>query len=126
MEIELPDKSNTTNNNDNINRKDELSKEELDFITFKADLEQLSEIQLKNKVRMLESDIGNSKSEISRYRREMKNLEFREKDTKEKIKLNTQLPHLISTISEMESAMDRLFAMASFKASIMPCSSTPN
>lgn len=61
----------------------------------------LSEIQIKNRVRAYESEIGNYKSEITRMRRETKNLELKEKDFKEKIKLNTQLPHLISTIAEI-------------------------
>lgn len=94
MEIELPEKSNKESNN-------EMSQEELDLIAFKADLESMTEVQLKNKVRQLDSEIGNGKTEINRYKREMKNLVYKEKDYKEKIKLNTQLPHLISSIAEI-------------------------
>lgn len=68
---------------------------------FKFEIEKLDETQLKNRIRQLESEIGNTRSEISRYKREIPNLEYREKDAKEKIKLNTQLPHLISNIAEI-------------------------
>lgn len=79
----------------------EPTPEELELIAFRKELESMSEVQIKNKVRYLESEIGNHKSEVSRMRRDMKNLEYREKDAKEKIKLNTQLPHLISNIAEI-------------------------
>ena len=61
----------------------------------------MSESQIKSRVRAYESEIGNYRAEMTRMRREMKNYEFKEKDFKEKIKLNTQLPHLISTVAEI-------------------------
>ncbi len=75
--------------------------EDIELENFKKELLTMNETQIKNKIRFLESEIGNHKSEINRFKREIKNLEFREKDAKEKIKLNTQLPHLISSIAEI-------------------------
>lgn len=73
----------------------------LNLDTLRAELEQLSEKDLKNKIKAIETENSSLKSEITRIRREMKNLEYRKKDATEKRKLNTQLPHLISTVAEI-------------------------
>lgn len=79
----------------------EMENIDIELVAFKADLESMPEQQIKNRVRAFESEIGNYKAEISSMKRDMKTLEAREKDSKEKIKLNTQLPHLISTVAEI-------------------------
>jgi 26S proteasome regulatory subunit T5 len=64
--------------------------------------------QIKNKIKFVETDTSSMKSEVNRLRKEMsknklkiENFEFRIKDSKDKLKLNTQLPHLISTVAEI-------------------------
>jgi 26S proteasome regulatory subunit T5 len=41
------------------------------------------------------------KTETNRLRKEMRNFEYRIKENKEKLKLNTQLPHLIASVAEI-------------------------
>jgi 26S proteasome regulatory subunit T5 len=98
MEVEL----NNIPNNNNTNQ----VQVEDPIQILRRELSELSEIQIKNRVRAFESEIGNNKSEITRIRREIKNLEFKDKDIKEKIKLNTQLPHLIATLAEVFDVED--------------------
>lgn len=57
--------------------------------------------QIKNRVRILDSNIGVMNTEIHRLDREKKVHEARLKDNGEKIKLNKQLPYLVSNIVEV-------------------------
>jgi 26S proteasome regulatory subunit T5 len=57
--------------------------------------------QLKHRIKALEAETSSWKGEVNRFRKEMRNFEFRIKDSKDKLKLNTQLPHLISTVAEI-------------------------
>ena len=80
----------------------EIEKTQLSPIDIlREELNSQSETQIKNRIRAFESDIGNHRTEIRRLEREINNFALREKDAKDKIKLNTQLPHLISTIAEI-------------------------
>lgn len=97
MEVENDIKE-VSNNATTTNEEQQL-KQEIEKL--RNDLQSLSESQIKTRVRQFESEIGNFRSEITRLRREMKNLDFKEKDAKDKIKLNTQLPHLIANIAEI-------------------------
>lgn len=67
----------------------------------RKELELLSEDEIKKRCRAIESELGNMKTESTRLKREIKNCETKERDFVEKIKLNTQLPHLISTLAEV-------------------------
>jgi 26S proteasome regulatory subunit T5 len=74
----------------------------------RIEAESLTLDQLKNKIKFVETDTSSMKSEVNRLRKEMskekynlENFEFRIKDSKDKLKLNTQLPHLISTVAEI-------------------------
>lgn len=53
-----------------------------------------------NRTRLLENEIKIMKSEFIRLQHEQANMEVKIKDNKEKIKLNKQLPYLVSNIVE--------------------------
>jgi ATP-dependent 26S proteasome regulatory subunit len=57
--------------------------------------------QIKNRVRILDSNIGVLNSEMQRLERDRRVHEARLKDNMEKIKLNKQLPFLVSNVVEV-------------------------
>lgn len=67
----------------------------------KVEASTLSVDQLKNRIKAVETETTGMKSEINRLKKEMRNFEFRIKEGKEKLKLNTQLPHMISSVAEI-------------------------
>lgn len=65
------------------------------------ELETLSIAEINNRSRLLESDIRVMKSEINRLQHEQATMMEQLKDNLEKIKLNKQLPYLVSNIVEV-------------------------
>ena len=66
-----------------------------------AEVETLSSVEIANRSRLLESDIRVMKSEINRLQHERATMVERLRDNLEKIKLNRQLPYLVSNIVEV-------------------------
>ena len=65
------------------------------------DAKTLTNEQLRNRIRALESETNSMKTENNRMKKEMGNFQYKIKESKEKLKINTQLPHLISTVAEI-------------------------
>merc|ERR1719461_1274310 len=65
------------------------------------DVGDLSNDQIKNRIKMMENNIRVMKSETQRLKHQHKQAEDRVKENKEKIKLNKQLPYLVSNVVEI-------------------------
>lgn len=61
----------------------------------------MSEQQLLSKTREYESEIKKSKYQITRLNQEIKDLDARVKENKEKLNLSTQLPHMVANVGEI-------------------------
>jgi len=70
-----------------------------DIVT--ADLKRSSVDEINQRIRLLDNDIRVMKSEQQRLTHEIKTIEEKTKDNKEKIKLNRQLPHLVANVAEI-------------------------
>lgn len=57
--------------------------------------------EIKQRIRLLDSDIRVMKSESQRLNHELATINEKSKDNKEKIKLNRQLPHLVANVAEI-------------------------
>lgn len=65
------------------------------------ELNGLTNDDLIAKTRDFESDIRKSKTQITRITNEVKNLNGRIKENEEKLKMSTQLPHMVSNVGEI-------------------------
>jgi len=70
-----------------------------DIIT--AEIKCLSNDEINMRIRGLENEVRIMKSEQQRLHHELKTIEEKSKDNKEKIKLNRQLPHLVANVGEI-------------------------
>merc|ERR1719362_1843971 len=70
-----------------------------DIIT--DDLKRASTEEIQQRIRLLDNDVRVMKSEQQRLHHELKTIEEKTKDNKEKIKLNRQLPHLVANVAEI-------------------------
>merc|ERR1719491_2502839 len=66
-----------------------------------AELKRASADEIQQRIRLLDNDVRVMKSEQQRLHHELKTIEEKTKDNKEKIKLNRQLPHLVANVSEI-------------------------
>ena len=100
---------NLSNNNkedkkeENNEDKKKSSEEELkDYIQrMKAEAQNLTYDLLKSRIKALESQTINFKSDYNKMKVDIKKFKARIKENKEKLKISTGLPHLISSISEI-------------------------
>lgn len=65
------------------------------------DVGDLTNDQIRNRIKMLENNIRVMKSETQRLKHQHKQAEERVNENKEKIKLNKQLPYLVSNVVEI-------------------------
>jgi len=65
------------------------------------DVGNLTNEEIKNRIRMLEQNIRIMQSEKQRIQHQVKQADDRVKENREKIKLNKQLPYLVSTVVEI-------------------------
>jgi len=70
-----------------------------DIVT--AEIKCLSNDEINMRIRGLENEVRIMKSEQQRMHHELKTIEEKSKDNKEKIKLNRQLPHLVANVGEI-------------------------
>mmetsp|Transcript_41701 Transcript_41701/g.73242 ORF Transcript_41701/g.73242 Transcript_41701/m.73242 type:complete len:455 (-) Transcript_41701:199-1563(-) len=71
------------------------------------DIKRLSNDEIQLRIRGLESEVRIMKADQQRLQHELKTIEEKSKDNKEKIKLNRQLPHLVANVGEiLELAQD--------------------
>merc|ERR1719399_917192 len=70
-----------------------------DIVT--AEIKCLSNDEIQLRIRGLENEVRIMKSEQQRLHFELKTIEEKSKDNKEKIKLNRQLPHLVANVGEI-------------------------
>ena len=100
---------NLSNNNkedkkeENNEDKKKSNEEELkDYIQrMKAEAQNLTYDLLKSRIKALESQTINFKSDYNKMKVDIKKFKARIKENKEKLKISTGLPHLISSISEI-------------------------
>lgn len=57
--------------------------------------------ELIARTRELEADIKKNKNNITRMQNEIKNLDLRVKENKEKLAMSTQLPHMVANVGEI-------------------------
>jgi len=65
------------------------------------ELKRASGDEIQQRIRLLDNDVRIMKSEQQRLHHELKTIEEKSKDNKEKIKLNRQLPHLVANVAEI-------------------------
>jgi len=70
-----------------------------DIVT--AEIKCLGNDEINMRIRGLENEVRIMKSEQQRMHHELKTIEEKSKDNKEKIKLNRQLPHLVANVGEI-------------------------
>ncbi len=61
----------------------------------------LSEQELLSKTRDFENETRKIKSQITRVTHEIKDLDARVKENKEKLTMSTQLPHMVANVGEI-------------------------
>ena len=61
----------------------------------------LSEQELLSKTREFENETRKIKSQITRVTHEIKDLDARVKENKEKLTMSTQLPHMVANVGEI-------------------------
>lgn len=66
-----------------------------------ASLEGMSDEQIQAAIRELESQIRRERNEFTNNKKQTDDLNRRIKDNREKLKLNTQLPHMIANVGEI-------------------------
>ncbi len=71
-----------------------------------AEYENMTDDQILAKTRELEYNIRKNKTNISRVSKEIQNYDSRIKENQEKLKLSTQLPHMVSNIGEILDVED--------------------
>lgn len=69
--------------------------------SFMEELSRVTNEELKQRIRALDNEIRIMKSDMNRIRHEAKTQEAHIKDNKEKIKVNKQLPYLVSNVVEI-------------------------
>lgn len=62
--------------------------------------------ELISRTRELEADIKKNKNNITRMQNEIKNLDLRVKENKEKLAMSTQLPHMVANVGEILNVED--------------------
>ena len=106
-DIEMKNLSDNNNKEDkkeeNNEGKKKSNEEELkDYIQrMKAEAQNLTYDLLKSRIKALESQTINFKSDYNKMKVDIKKFKARIKENKEKLKISTGLPHLISSISEI-------------------------
>jgi 26S proteasome regulatory subunit T5 len=86
----------------NENKKKSNEEELKDYIQrMKAEAQNLTYDLLKSRIKALESQTINFKSDYNKMKVDIKKFKARIKENKEKLKISTGLPHLISSISEI-------------------------
>lgn len=71
-----------------------------------AELNNMTNEDLITKTREFESDIKKTKTTITRIEREIKTLDGRIKENKDKLSLSTQLPHMVANVGEILDVED--------------------
>lgn len=71
-----------------------------------AELNALTNEELIAKTRDFESEIRKSKTQITRIQNDIKNLDARIKENKDKLNLSTQLPHMVANVGEILDVED--------------------
>ena len=71
-----------------------------------SEVNALTTEELVARTREFETDIRKSKTQITRITNEIKNFDGRIKENKEKLKLSTQLPHMVANVGEILDAED--------------------
>jgi 26S proteasome regulatory subunit T5 len=66
----------------------------------------LTNEELVAKTREFEAEVRKTKTQITRINNEIKNYDLRVKENKEKLKLSTQLPHMVANVGEILDADD--------------------
>lgn len=69
-----------------------------------AEVNALTTEQLVAKTREFETEIRKQKTTITRLTNEIKNLDGRIKENKEKLSMSTQLPHMVANVGEILDA----------------------
>jgi 26S proteasome regulatory subunit T5 len=86
----------------NITEENPISNEDIEFNDrINRELATLSDDDIRNRLKMLENNIRIMNNEHTRLNNEKKNIELRKKENEEKIKLNKQLPFLVSNVVEI-------------------------
>ena len=71
-----------------------------------AELNNMTNEELVAKTRDFEAEIRKTKTTITRVTNEIKNLDARIKENKEKLNLSTQLPHMVANVGEILDVED--------------------
>ena len=104
-DVEMKDSNKDKKKDDQKSKEDEQKKKEQelkDFIEMSvAEVQDLPLDQLKQKVKALESKTSYFKGEINKMKVEIKKFNARIKENKQKLQIQTGLPHLVSTVSEI-------------------------
>lgn len=61
----------------------------------------LTNEELVARTREFEAEIRKAKNNMTRFQREVKELDLRIKDNKEKLAMSTQLPHMVANVGEI-------------------------
>jgi len=104
-DVEMKDSNKDKKKDDQKSKEDEQKKKEQelkDFIEMSvAEVQDLPLDQLKQKVKALESKTSYFKGEINKMKVDIKKFNARIKENKQKLQIQTGLPHLVSTVSEI-------------------------
>ena len=71
-----------------------------------AELNSMTPEDLIAKTREFEAEVRKSKTQITRIQNEIKNLDARIKENKDKLALSTQLPHMVANVGEILDVED--------------------
>ena len=66
-----------------------------------SEVNRMSEQDLQSKIREFEAETRKIKSNITRVNHEIKDLDLRIKENKEKLNMSTQLPHMVANVGEI-------------------------
>jgi 26S proteasome regulatory subunit T5 len=104
-DVEMKDSNKDKKKDDQKSKEDEQKKKEQELKDFieksVAEVQDLPLDQLKQKVKALESKTSYFKGEINKMKVDIKKFNARIKENKQKLQIQTGLPHLVSTVSEI-------------------------
>jgi len=66
-----------------------------------AEMNNMSNEELVAKTRDFEAEVRKLKTQITRINNDIKNLDARVKENKDKLNLSTQLPHMVANVGEI-------------------------
>ena len=98
-------KDNTKKKDDQKSKEEDQKKKEQELKEFidksVAEVENLPLDEIKQKIKILESKTSDFKGKINKMKVDIKKFNARLKENKQKLNIQTGLPHLVSTVSEI-------------------------